>query len=149
MLRLALLSVTFGLAALPAFAVDGPPAYSVSVKLSPAAEKKVTAMKEGITVSLMYNLEPGPKVKDGFPLLIGEETLTLKGAGTVAAGKVKLDPKEIRKGKKGAAPTLLINVYTSRLVAQDNLLSCDLFDAPFKDIPRDKPIEIMCKLIEE
>lgn len=149
MVRVALLSAALALVAVPAYAVENPPAYSVTVKLSPAAEKKITAMKEGITVSLMYNLEPGPSVKDGFPLLIGEETLKLKGAGTVAAGKVKLDQKEIRKGKKGAAPTLLINVYTSRLVSQDNLLSCDLFDAPFKDIPRDKPIEIMCKLIAE
>lgn len=149
MLRLALLLAPLGLVALPAFAADSSPTYSVTITLSPAAEKKITEMKEGITVSAMYNLEAGPRVKDGMPLLIGEETLQLRGNGTVTASKIKFDKKEMAKGKKGAEPSLLINVYTSRLVSQDNLLNCDLFDGPLSQIPRDQPIKIMCKLIEE
>ncbi len=46
------------------------------------------------------------------------------------------------------APEMLINVYTSRKVFQDNLLHCDLFQGPFDAIP-DKPIAINCKLIAE
>lgn len=149
MLRRALLLATLGLGALPAFAADGSPTYSVSVKLSPAAEKKLTAMKEGVTVAAMYDVEAGPSVKDGMPILIGEEKLQLKGSGTVTASKVTFDKKEMRKGKKGAEPTLLINVYSSRLTSQDNLLNCDLFQGALSEIPRDKPIEIACKLISE
>ena len=45
-------------------------------------------------------------------------------------------------------PLLLINVFSGRKSSKNNLLSCDIYEGPIKDIET-KNIDIACHLISE
>jgi hypothetical protein len=123
------------------------PAFSVAVTLSDAAAKRLSSSGEQITVSAMLGGEakPGVETEDGT-IALGDMRREANAKGIASFGPVRLAPSELRK--IAGPPRLLINVFTSRRVFENNLLNCGIFDGPFEEIP-ERPIAIACKLIEE
>ncbi len=134
-----------------ALAADAPPKFDVALKLSPAALKKLAGMGEEVTVAAMYSGEPtraGEKKAIEGEINLGEENVTRKPAATttysfVGKGFKTADLKWVKPG----TAQMLINVYSARKVADDNLLECELWNSPLDAIP--KPLDIACKLIDE
>lgn len=129
------------------------PKFNLVLGLSPAAVKKLTAMGEAITVSAMYEGEPnkaGEKKAIEGVIPLGEENLERKpvAAGDrmtfVGKGFKTADLKWVKPG--GAR--VLINVYSARKVADDNLLDCAIYEGTLAEAAA-KPVLISCKLIDE
>jgi hypothetical protein len=157
----ALLASGFGLIA-PAVAQNAasPFGFTVQVSLSPKALKRLTELREGVTVKSFYygksarkpsaaeikraladGQEPGQVeiVRDMVTLPAAGGTAEMPGRGVRAADAAKI----------GANPVNVnINVFSARKAAPDNLLDCDLFDDAVA-IARAKPIAITCRLIGE
>ena len=134
--------------ALPAWAYELP-AYQVSVSLSEKAQAKLTESGEMVHVAAYYYGE-AKREEDGDEvgeIQLGDEGVDLPGAGTVSLGKAAIDAAKLAKIKE-PEPVLLINVFTSRKVFEDNLLSCDIFQDVVSKAAI-APISIPCKLIGE
>jgi len=123
--------------------------YSVRITLSETAAAKLASSGEWLHVWAHYFGYP-IKEEDGDEsgeIPLGSEETDIATAGSVDLGKIDISAAELRK-VKGGAPTLLINVYTSRKVFEDNLLHCGLFE-DLVEVASRKPVEIHCKLIGE
>lgn len=125
------------------------PGVKLTLTLSKAAEAKLTKMGEQITVSAyVYGMaKPGVKTEDGEYGLADSEKNVAAGA-TVAVEIPPMDIKDSELAKIDGKPELLINVYTARKVAEDNLLDCGIWQDTLDKLPKDG-IAIACKLIEE
>jgi hypothetical protein len=134
-----------------ALAADAPPKFDVKLTLSPAALKKLAGMGEQVTVAAMYSGEPtkaGEKKAIEGEINLGEENVTRKPAAAttypfVGKGFKSADLKWVKPG----TARMLINVYSARMVADDNLLECELWNSTLDTIP--KPLDIGCRLIDE
>ncbi|MCE1235736.1 MAG: hypothetical protein LWW93_05195 [Hyphomicrobiales bacterium] len=156
--RAARLAAVVLLAAAPApsFAAEPTPNFSVVVTLSAEARADLTRRKEQVTVAAMYSGEPTREAtKKKIDNEIGEvdlghEELTRPipgGKETFAFAGKAFDAKRVKWIKPGAA-SVLINVYSARKAADDNLLDCGIFQDTVT-LANSKPIEIACKLIGE
>lgn len=132
------------------------PTFQVAVTLSPAARADLVRRKEQITVAAMYSGEPtAAATKKGIPDEVGEvglgnEETTRPPAPdpmTFAFAGKNFQAARVKWVKPGT-PRVLINVYSARKAADDNLLDCGIFDGVFAEAAA-KPIEITCKLIGE
>lgn len=156
--RFSLLAAIALLAAAPApsLAAEPTPNFSVVVTLSAEARADLTKRKEQVTVSAMYSGEPTREaVKKKIDseigeVVLGEETLTrpiVGGKETFAFAGKAFDVKRTKWIKPGTA-SILINVYSARKTADDNLLDCGIFEDVLA-VAAAQPIEISCKLIAE
>jgi hypothetical protein len=148
-MRLFLLAAFFLGHATVASALDkAAPAFEVTVTLSAAAEQKLSRAGETITIACYYGAEPksGVATDDG-QVPLADQNIELPGAGTAQIPAVSFPKSELKKVVGEAR--LNINVFISRKKFENNLLECGLFDDVLAAIPKDRPIDIACKLIGE
>jgi hypothetical protein len=127
--------------------------FSVDVRLSDAARKKLVDSKETIIVAGYVTGHPKQGTEARY--------LDIK-SGDVVLGDVK---QEIRPGETARFSELnlntdaltridsqglhiLISPYSGRRSSKDNLLDCEYYDGSFESI-RGRTIVIRCQLIEE
>lgn len=136
-------------ASLPALADVKPPFYSMSVSLSGKASQKLKSSGETIHIAAMYfgTAKPGVQGDEVGQIQLGREETDLAKPGSVRLGKIWLKRADLKKIIE-REPQLLINVYTSRKVFEDNLLDCGIFQGGVS-VAAGKPIRIACKLIGE
>lgn len=144
------------LGATDARAAGEAPKFSLVLTLSPAALADLLRLKEQVTVSAMYSGEPTKEAtKKGIPDEVGEvglgnEEITRPPSTeptTFAFAGKGFQAKRLKWVAPGTAK-LLINVYSARKAADDNLLDCGIFEGTLAEAAA-KPIEISCKLIGE
>jgi len=125
------------------------PPYEVVVSLSENAKSKLATSKEMVHVSAMYygEAEEGFTGDEMGQIQLGEEDADIPGEGSVKFGHLKMSKDDLAQ-VVGHKPSLLINVYTSRKVFEDNLLDCGIFEG-LVEAAAQKPIGIACKLIGE
>jgi hypothetical protein len=125
------------------------PPYEVVVSLSEKAKSKLATSKEMIHVSAMYygEAEEGFTGDEMGEIQLGVEDADIPGEGSAKLGLLKI-PKDDLAQVVGQKPSVLINVYTSRKVFEDNLLDCGIFQ-DLVEAAAQKPIAIACKLIGE
>ena len=125
------------------------PPYEVIVSLSEKAKDKLATSKEMVHVSAMYygEAEVGFTGDEMGQIQLGEEDADIPGEGSAKFGQVKMSKDDIAQ-VVGEKPHVLINVYTSRKVFEDNLLDCGIFEGLVEEAAQ-KPIAIACKLIGE
>ena len=125
------------------------PPYEVVIGLSEQAKSKLATSKEMVHVSAMYygEAEEGFTGDEMDEIQLGTEEADIPGEGSVKFGQLKMAKDEIAQ-VVGHKPSVLINVYTSRKVFEDNLLDCGIFQ-DLVEVAAQKPIAIACKLIGE
>lgn len=124
------------------------PKYVVQLTLSPRAAEKLSTAGETVRVSASYygTAAPGVAAGDDGEIALANEVLDLpSGVNAANLGGITIAESDIRKTAEGR-PMLLINVYTSRKVFQDNLLNCGIYQG---DAALAGQVEINCKLIGE
>jgi hypothetical protein len=146
---MAVYRIVFAAAALflASSAQAGPYGFTVDVSLSPKAAAELSARKEAIIVSAMYEgnaIAAKQKYEVDGPLGLGDEQVIIPAAGgraVITGGKVIV--KRIGWVKRF---DVLINVYSARRSDPNNLLDCGIFEDSVKKA-QEKPIPISCKLI--
>jgi hypothetical protein len=125
------------------------PTYEVVVSLSEKAKSKLVTSKEMVHVSAMYygEAEEGFTGDEMGEIQLGVEGVDTPGEGSVKLGRLKMSKDDLAQ-VVGHKPSVLINVYSSRKVFEDNLLDCGIFQ-DFVEAAAQKPIAIACKLIGE
>ncbi|MFT3732868.1 MAG: YARHG domain-containing protein [Hyphomicrobium sp.] len=124
------------------------PRYIVQLTLSPAAAAKLSASGETVRVSASYygTAKTGIAAGDDGEIGLANEVVDLpNGTTAINLGGISISEADIGKTSEGR-PMLLINVYTSRKVFQDNLLNCGIYQG---DAAMAGQVEIDCKLIGE
>jgi hypothetical protein len=123
--------------------------YEVAVSLSVKAKDKLATSKEMVHVSAMYygEAEEGFTGDEMGEIQLGVEDADIPGEGSVKLGQLKMSKDDLAQ-VVGHKPSVLINVYTSRKVFEDNLLDCGIFQ-DLVEVAAQKPIAIACKLIGE
>lgn len=137
-------------------AAEPTPNFTVVVTFSKETLAKLTGMKEQVTVSAMYSGMPTKEAeKKKIPDEIGEvglgneeQSRPLSGPRETFAFAGKAFQAARTKWVQPGSASLLINVYSSRKVSDDNLLDCGIFQDTLA-VANAKPIEITCKLIGE
>lgn len=128
-----------------------PHGFVVDVQLSPAAKAQLDALGEKVEISAWYY---------GLPNAAGKKVIPPDSDGQFDLGNrdVVLNPGERNTLIRGDAldesklkyidgePLVLVNVYTARKVAKDNLLDCGIFEDKVTKAQA-APIPIACKLI--
>lgn len=151
-----LLAAAVALAPVPALAAGEAPKFSLVLTLSPHALAKLAGLKEEVTVAAMYSGDPTKeatrkKIPDEIGEIgLGNEEITrapAAGPQSFAFAGKGFDAKKLKWVMPGTAK-VLINVYSARKAADDNLLDCGIFEGTLAEAAA-KPIEISCKLIEE
>ncbi len=128
-------------------AAHGPLAFSVDVTLTPAAAQKLSALHEKVTVAAYYLGSPAP----GVPV-------TADGQVDLGSEKVEFAPPQSHMDFTASVidggdlktitgkPRVLINVFSSRHAAADNLLDCDTFEDDIA-VAQARPPHITCGLL--
>jgi hypothetical protein len=120
--------------------------FDLTLRFDPAALQRLSSMGERVMISALYHGEPvGPDVpvdEIGLVFLGSEQAEVWPGNQTLRLG-----------GTLAAAPLdrviearVNINVFTARLVDEDNLLDCGLVDGPITDMQANSP-EMLCTLL--
>lgn len=124
------------------------PKYVVQLALSRAAANKLTQSGETVRIAAFYyGSAVGQTAEtESGEIALANEAIDLP-SGTTAAnlGGISIPEAEIGKTSEGQ-PMLLINVYTSRKVFQDNLFDCGIYQGPAAQAGQ---VSINCKLIGE
>lgn len=133
----------------PPAAVE-PYGFDIALTLSPAAKAKLDRMHEKVQVSAWYSGLPNAASKaraeeDGQIQIGADEPVIEPGTATVHIPGTGLDTSKLQY--LDGEPLVLINVYTARKVAEDNLLDCTIFEDTIKKAQA-APVPITCKLIE-
>lgn len=123
-------------------------AFNLAVSFSDAAKAKIAGLNERVIVNAMYYGEPMEGVETepgGFNL--GEEVQEIMAEDQTVpfTGTYRTD---VGAGQMVGAPRVLVNVYTARKVAEDNLLDCGILDDALPNAATYVG-QIQCKLIEE
>ena len=124
--------------------------FVVDVSLSPAAAKELARLKEGISILVVWSFEQTKAnrryVRDGESA-IGSEEVRISGAG----GRAQISGKGVdfknRKWLQQSRILFDINVFSSRLSSEYNLLDCEFVSEPVT--VGHPPVPIFCKLIKE
>jgi hypothetical protein len=125
------------------------PPYEVAISLSDKAKSKLATSKEMVHVSAMYygEAEEGFTGDEMGEIQLGVEDVDIPGEASVKLGQLKMSKDDIAQ-VVGQKPSVLINVYSSRKVFEDNLLDCGIFQGLVEEAAQ-QPIAIACKLIGE
>jgi len=147
MRRVAVLAALLALTACQAPAAHGPHAFSVAVDLTPAAVAKLNALHEKVAVAAYYYGLPAPGTQAGPD-----------GEVDLGSEKLEFSPPQSQVAFTGAAigegelktiagrPHVLINVFSARHAAPDNLLNCSIFDGEIAAAQTKAP-HISCDLL--
>lgn len=125
------------------------PAFEVALTFTPDAAAKLSGMDERVVIDTMFYgvAREGSSASNE----IGQVDLGAKEIEVQAVDQtVSVSPPPFMPGPMSEitddGPRLLINVYSARRAAEDNLLSCGIFDDGVGAIPA-TPIAIHCELI--
>jgi hypothetical protein len=128
------------------------PEFSVSVRLSDAAKKKLIDSKETIIVAGYFTGHPKQgterrylDIKSG-QVDLGDVEAEIHPGETATFNDLKLKSDALARIDSG--PSILINVYSGRKSSKDNLLDCEVYDGGFESI-HGRTIDIPCQLIGE
>jgi hypothetical protein len=127
------------------------PAHTIIVTLSPAAMQKLSESGETVIVSADYSGKPKPGtakrwIDDEGQVELGSTQVETKPGQPVVFPAFQLKPEAFAQ-TDGGSPILLINVFSGRRSSQDNLLACDIYEDPVKNLAPN--YKIPCKLIGE
>ncbi len=151
-LRAAALAALLILAAAPSLAGEADFDFSVLVGLTPKAEALMKAKREKIIVWASWYGDPAnDKIgidDEAGHVVLGNAKVRIAGDG----GLAKMPSGKVASGRlkdiKNGAVKVLVNVYSARLSARDNLLDCGIFDGSLEEARR-KPAPLICGLIGE
>lgn len=122
------------------------PAYRVAVTLSAKAAAKLAQSGEQVHVwGNYYGLAAEGRGDEMGQVDLGTQEADILGAGEVSFGPKKFSATDL-SDVPDRTPRLLVNVYTSRKVFEDNLLDCGIYEGPAIGLTN---IDIACKLIGE
>ncbi len=126
----------------------GPYAFSVDVTLTPAAARKLASIHETVAVQAFYAglPAPGAQATPGGEVDLGSEKLELtppQGRATFTGSVISDRDLKTISGK----PRVLINVFSGRHAAPDNLLDCTIFEAEIAAAQTRTP-HITCDVIK-
>lgn len=139
-------------AAAPASAeVKSPYAFEVQLTLTPRTIEKLEMMHEMVTVSGMYWGEPKEEARtradEMGQINLGADDIKVQPSSrSVTVPGAAIDPKVLASDVDGP-PQVLVNVYTSRMAHENNLISCGIYEGPIA-MAQQKPVDIKCDLIE-
>ena len=129
------------------------PEFSVSVRLSDAARKKLIDSKETIIVAGYFTGHPKQgtaqrylDIKSGL-VDLGDVEDEIHPDEIAAVNDVKLKPDALAR-IDSHGPSILIDVFSGRKSSKDNLLYCEVYDGSFESI-HGRTTGIPCRLIEE
>lgn len=125
--------------------------YRVQITFTPRTLEKLKELGEKVTVANMFYGVAGASTpetdkSDDGQVQLGEVMRDIAPQNQIVTiAEPKLDASKLAHidGK----PMLLINVYSARKVAPDNLLSCGIFDDTLQAAEA-APVSIECDLIE-
>jgi hypothetical protein len=136
-----------------AASVPASPEFSVSVRLSDAAKKKLIDSRETIIVAGDFTGHPKQgterrylDIKSG-QVDLGDVEVEMHPGETATFNDLKLKPDALAR-IDSHGPSILISVYSGRKSSKDNLLDCEAYDGSFESI-HGRRIDIPCQLIEE
>src|ERR1035437_1325101 len=136
-----------------AAAVSGSPEFSVSVRLSDAAKKKLIDSKETIIVAGYFTGNPKQgtelrylDIKSG-QVDLGDVEAEIHPGETATFNDLRLKPEALAR-IDSQGPHILISVLSGRKSSKDNLLDCEAYDGSFDSV-HGRTIDIPCQLIEE
>ena len=122
---------------------------NLSVTFSEAARAKLVELGEQVVVNTAYYGEPSDAgmahVDEMGQVSLGSEMLTIWPRDQVVqiGGITGGLPRDLVK-----APYINVNIYSARYAHEDNLLICDLVEAPLEQASA-TPQAALCKLITE
>ena len=136
-----------GLSACQAPAEHGPYAFAIDVTLTPAATQKLASLHETVAVQAYYAGLPAPGVQatpDGEVDLGSEKVVFTPPQGQVTFTGSVISGSDLKtiSGK----PRVLINVFSARHAAPDNLLDCTIVEEEIAAAQAKTP-HITCDLI--
>ncbi len=160
MKRIVLLAPVFAFAACAPASGPGAPAgaeaqspyaFVVDLTLTPRTIEKLEGMREMVTVSGLYWGEPTEEARahaDGMGQInLGADDIRVRPASRrVIVPGAAIDPKALGSDVEGA-PQVLVNVHTSRMAHENNLIDCGVYEGPIA-MAQQKPVDIKCDLIE-
>ncbi len=126
-----------------------PYGFDIALSLSPAAKAKLERIHEKIEAGAYYY---------GMPNAEGKKHADEEGQIDLGSDKPQADPDATTIHVSGASfdtaklseldgdPLVLVNVYTARKAAKDNLLDCGIFEDTVRKA-KVAPVNIACKLI--
>lgn len=124
--------------------------YEVTLTLAPDAAAKLAGMGERVVVDNMFYgiAREGAKDADETGQIgLGSKEIELEPADqTVSVSPPPFMPGPMSQILEEEGARLLINVYSARRAAEDNLLACDIFDDKVEAAPAAR-IAIHCELI--
>lgn len=133
-------------------AATSPNSFDVNITLSAKAAQRLQSAHEGITLWASYYGDPGAAgqrhVDESGQIDLGHEQVRMLGRpGIVHIAGTGLHADRL-KWIEGDAQ-VNVNVYTSRLSSDDNLLDCDFIDGDLATVVKIQPITLHCGLIDE
>jgi len=124
--------------------------FDLALTLTPAAAEKLKAMGESVALSAYYygdaRIDAAEHANEVDLIDLGDELIDVAPVNGITRFKGEgIDPAKF-VWIEGGKPSVLINVYTARKVAPDNLVSCGIFQ-DLIDVAQKEPIKIDCDLI--
>ena len=124
--------------------------YKVELTFTPRTLTKLQELGEKVSIANFYYGVAAPgaeaKAETAGQVSIGDNTMQVEPANQIV--RVSVSPFAPAKLKDVAGePKLLINVFTARKVAPDNLINCGIYDDDLA-MAQAAPIPITCDLIE-
>lgn len=109
-------------------------AVSFTLDLDPATEARLAAMGERITVSAFYFGDPKPgadvELDEMGQVWLGNEEVEVAPVDqTVTLTAILEGPAD-----RVVAPMVNVNVYTSRLAHENNLINCGIIEGPIAEL---------------
>lgn len=153
MSRISLCGVAVALAAVACSVAAAPVhGFDVNITLSPKAAQRLQSAHEGITLWASYYGDPNAAgqrhVDEVGRVDLGHEEAHVPGRPGIArisGAGLRVDRLHwIEGGVK-----VNVNVYTSRLSSDENLLNCDFIDGDLATVIKDQPVTLHCGLISE
>ena len=127
------------------------PAFEIEVSLSPKAEEKLKAIRETIIVAAYFSGIPKDTTLKDY-LKYGELAINSNERELSDNRVAKFEGIKFSRTLLDTIPAknmnLLINVYSGRRSAKDNLLDCDILNKPISEI-KGKKFVLKGKLIGE
>lgn len=151
--RICIRAAMVALAALAASGAAQPlPGFDVNITLSAKAAQRLQSAHEGITVWASYYGHPNKAgqhhVDEVGQIDLGHVEVRVPGRPGMARISATKLPTDRLKWIEGGAK-VNVNVYTSRLSGDDNLLNCDFIDGDLAVVVTAQPITLHCGLIGE
>lgn len=131
-------------------ATTGLDPIALTLTLDPAAAGKLKDMGERVIVSAMYyaHARPGAaseEAPDGMLDLGTEEFVVEAASQTLSLSPAPLSSETAERSVDGVV-RLLVNVYTAREAAPDNLIHCGIIDGPVVELAG-APQAVSCEML--